>query len=89
MTTTSRLSGANVEALGWFGLYAPGRTSPDIVGNLETKVRAVAQLPEVQARMQALGYQLAATTAAELKLIQRAEFDRWDGIVKASGFKPE
>jgi tripartite-type tricarboxylate transporter receptor subunit TctC len=82
-------AGIDVEAVGWFGFYAPAGTSPDIVADLESRIGATLRIPEVQARIEGLGYQAAATTAAELKRIQRAEFDRWGAIVTTSGFKPE
>jgi tripartite-type tricarboxylate transporter receptor subunit TctC len=86
---TLREAGIDVEALGWFGLYAPPRTASAIVANLESGVGATLRTPELRTKVQALGYQVAGTTAAELKHIQRAEFDHWGEIVKASGFKPE
>lgn len=82
-------AGVDVEALGWFGLYAPARTAPDIVAHLESRIGATARAPEFRTKVDALGYQAAGTTAAELGRIQRAEFDRWAEVVKASGFKPE
>jgi tripartite-type tricarboxylate transporter receptor subunit TctC len=36
-----------------------------------------------------MGFQPTGTTAEELKQIQRADFERWGPIVKASGFKAE
>ena len=37
----------------------------------------------------ALGFQPTGTTAEELNEIQRADYDKWGTIVKASGFQPE
>lgn len=82
-------AGIDVEALGWFGLYAPARTAPDIVADLESRIGTTVRTPELRAKVEALGYQVAGTTAAELERIQRIEFDRWGAIVKASGFKQE
>jgi tripartite-type tricarboxylate transporter receptor subunit TctC len=88
-TPTLREAGIDVEAVGWFGLYAPAGTPPAAIASLETRIAAIARSPEVLAKMEALGYRLAATTADELARIQRAEFDRWGAVVKASGFTPE
>jgi hypothetical protein len=39
--------------------------------------------------MQALGFEPAEMSAEDLKRVQRAEFDAWATVVKATGFKLE
>ena len=36
-----------------------------------------------------MGYEPTGTTAEVLRKIQREDFERWGGLVKASGFKAE
>jgi tripartite-type tricarboxylate transporter receptor subunit TctC len=50
---------------------------------------AIGSDPEMRAKIHAMGCEPTGTTSDELKHIQRAEFERWGPIVKASGFPIE
>jgi len=82
-------SGVNIDATGWFAFYVPARTPPDVAKRLENEIVSIANLPEIRARILALGFQATATSSDELREIQHAEFDRWASIVKLSGFTAE
>jgi tripartite-type tricarboxylate transporter receptor subunit TctC len=73
----------------WFAVYAPAKTPPHIAERLNRAIVAVMRAPDIRARILALGYQPTGTTAAELMALQRADYDRWGLVVKASGFKLE
>lgn len=72
-----------------FAFYAPAHTPTEIVDRLEKKIIEATRAPDVHAKILAVGFQPTGTTAEELRMIQREEFDRWGAIVKASGFKAE
>jgi len=84
---TFRECGVDIEATGWYGLYVPARTPAEIVNGLEREIVAVVHDPQIGTRIQAMGFRPTGTTAQELRQIQRAEFDRWAGVVSASGLK--
>ncbi len=86
---TLKESGVDVEAPGWFAFYAPAKTPPSTRDRLEKAIAAAAQSPAVRARMETLGFQPTATSAKELQRVQRAQFDAFAAVVKASGYKPE
>ena len=44
---------------------------------------------EIRARIETLGFEVAGTTGEELARIQRADYERWGPIIKASGFKAD
>jgi tripartite-type tricarboxylate transporter receptor subunit TctC len=67
----------------------PGQDPPRIAERLNQAIVAVVQAPDIRARILALGYQPTGTTAAELMALQRADYDRWGLVVKASGFRLE
>jgi tripartite-type tricarboxylate transporter receptor subunit TctC len=73
----------------WFGVYAPGKTPPDVVARLNNIIVAAVQAPELRSRMQALGMRPTGTSSAELAKIQLADLERWGPVVKASGFKAD
>jgi tripartite-type tricarboxylate transporter receptor subunit TctC len=83
---TFRESGIDVLAPAWWAVYAPAKTPPRIAERLNRAVVAVVQSPDIRARIFALGYQPTGTTAIEL---QRADYDQWGLVVKASGFTLE
>jgi tripartite-type tricarboxylate transporter receptor subunit TctC len=85
---TLKESGIDVVVPGWFGFYAPARMPAELVERLQNEIIATVRLPDVHAKILAIGYEPTATTSAELKTIQLAEFERWGPIVKASGYKP-
>jgi tripartite-type tricarboxylate transporter receptor subunit TctC len=77
---------------GWFGLYAPKGTPPEIVTRLNTAmVQALAE-PDVRRRFTELGLDIAAReqqTPDGLAKFQKAEMDKWWPIIKASGIRGE
>ena len=77
---------------GWFGLYAPKSTPPEIVTRLNTAmVQALAE-PDVRRRFTELGLDIAAReqqTPDGLAKFQKAEMDKWWPIIKASGIRGE
>jgi tripartite-type tricarboxylate transporter receptor subunit TctC len=86
---TLKENGIDVEVPGWFAFYAPARMPAEIVLRLQNEIIAIARLPGVHAKILALGFEPTATTSAELKKIQLADFERWGPIVKASGYKAQ
>jgi tripartite-type tricarboxylate transporter receptor subunit TctC len=86
---TLRESGIAIEAPGWFAFYAPARTPDDVVARLEKAIIASAQASDSRTKVLAMGYEPTGTTSEALRKIQREDFERWGGLVKASGFKAE
>jgi tripartite-type tricarboxylate transporter receptor subunit TctC len=86
---TLKESGVNIEAPGWFAFYATAATPAAVLGRLEKEIAAAAAAPAIRAKIEVLGFQPTDTTAQDLKQVQRAEFDAWGAVVKATGFKPE
>lgn len=82
-------AGFAFQSTSWWAMYAPSRTPADVVERLSQAVVAVVQAPDVKARILALGLEPTGTTSAALDRIQRADFELWGPIVKASGFTPE
>ena len=76
-----------IDAPGWFGFYAPAGTPGDVLARLEKEIIAATAAPETQAKILGMGYQPTATSSAQLRDIQREDFERWGRLVKASGFQ--
>jgi tripartite-type tricarboxylate transporter receptor subunit TctC len=86
---TLRESGFDILTPNWFAMYAPAGTSSTVAERLRVALIDALQTAEVRTRIQELGYEVTGTTGEALALIQRAEYERWGPIVKASGFKAD
>lgn len=86
---TLKESGVNIEAPGWFAFYAVSGTPKPMTDRLEREIATAAGDPAVRARIEALGLQATDPSSQNLMRVQRAEFDAWAGVIKATGFKPE
>lgn len=86
---TFKEAGYDIQGTGWYGVFAPAKTSPDMVERLNKAIVAAVQAPVVRERLLALGLQPTGTSAGELARIQQADFALWEPAVKASGFTPE
>jgi tripartite-type tricarboxylate transporter receptor subunit TctC len=84
---TFKESGADINASGWYAVYAPARTPAATVKSIEKEIIAVAHDQEIRSRILSAGFRPAGTTADELRNIQRSEFDHWARVVGETGLK--
>lgn len=75
-----------VEFLGW---YAPARTPPDLVRQLNAAVQDALGSPEMQEVFTRNGLQALRQSPEAFASHVRGELNRWAPLVKASGFTPE
>jgi tripartite-type tricarboxylate transporter receptor subunit TctC len=80
---------AAVEASGWQGVFAPGRTPQPVIARLSGAIVAAVQAPEVREKLLGLGIEPTGTTPDELAAIVAADAARWRAIVKATRFSVE
>ena len=86
---TFREAGYDIEATGWFGLFAPGGTPDAIVDRLNRTIVPALQSADARDRIRALGLNATGTSAEAFARIQRADADRWAPAVRESGFTGE
>ncbi len=84
---TFQESGADIDATGWYALYAPARTPLDAIRKLEAQIIAITHDPDLRTRILATGFRPTGTTADALRQIQRTEFEHWARVVAASDLK--
>ena len=87
--TFAELGVADVEALGWFGFFAPAKTPKPIVETLNRAINKALQSPDIAEKLSKLGFDPTTGTPEEFAKIVAADYAKWGPIVKASGFKPE
>ncbi|WP_374669199.1 tripartite tricarboxylate transporter substrate-binding protein [Ramlibacter sp.] len=71
-----------------FSLYAPASMPAEMANQLATVTHQMLAQPETQARFAQLGLEVAPAMPAQFKANLKALYDRWAGIVRASGFTP-
>lgn len=78
-----------VEGTGWFGLYAPARTSAATIAQLNAAANKALATAELRERFNRLGLEPSGGSAADLAAIMKRDTDRWGPVVRASGFKAD
>lgn len=86
---TFREMGFDLQATGWYGLFAPAGTPPDVIARLNTVVVNAIKSPDVRERMLTFAIEPTGTSAAELAAIMKRDAAFWAPAVKASGFTPD
>ena len=77
------------EAIGWFGLIAPARTSATIIGRLNTETVKVALAPEVHKRLTGIGFEVVTSTPEVFAQFIRSEALKWQKLAKQMGLKAQ
>jgi tripartite-type tricarboxylate transporter receptor subunit TctC len=86
---TMKESGADVDAIIWTGVFAPKATPSAIVKKLEGAFMKIAKMPDVVARLKAVGVDAVGTSTDEFAKILQDDISRWGEVVKASNIKIE
>ena len=87
--TFNELGVKGVEAMGWFGFFAPAKTPKPIVDALNAAINKALQSPDVAEKLSKLGMDPATGTPEQFATIVVNDYNKWGPIVKASGFKPD
>ena len=77
------------EAIGWFGLGAPGKTPANIVNKLNAATSAAVADPKLNARLVGLGVDPVSMSPAEFGKFVRVDFEKWARVIKSADIKPE
>lgn len=75
------------ESLYWVAALFPAGTPKDKVDFLQRQIAEILKQPDMQERLTTLGFDAAPGTPEELGKFMRAEFDKWDSVVRATGIK--
>ena len=73
----------------WLGLVAPAGTPREVVARLNTELLRILERPEVRAQLAALGMEPSTTSPEQFAVDMKADFARWEPLLKATGARPE
>jgi tripartite-type tricarboxylate transporter receptor subunit TctC len=77
------------EAVTWFGIVAPPKTSPAIVEKVSAGVREALKGADVRKRLQDLSAEPMGFTPAAAAAFMKQESERWDGVIRSARVKLE
>ena len=87
-TAEAGLPRYNVDG-GWFGMFAPANTPPEVVDKLYREVRTAMENPQVRERLLGLGVQPIGNSPAEFKKFVADELRLYAEMARIAGLKPE
>ena len=73
------------EASALFGVGAPRKTPPEIIGKLNAEINAVLAEPTIKARLIDLGGEPLISTPEAFGKMIAAETEKWEKVVKSAG----
>jgi tripartite-type tricarboxylate transporter receptor subunit TctC len=80
---------AAAPAIAWIGLFGPGGMPADRVARLSAEARAGLNVPEQRRALETAGFEPVGSSPAEFAALQRAEIERWGGLIRRLGIRPE
>ena len=76
---------AGYEVGSWQGVFAPAGTPPEVVRRLNTEIVKIINMPDVRAKLEALGAEPVGNSSDEFASIVKSEVAKWAKVVKQSG----
>jgi tripartite-type tricarboxylate transporter receptor subunit TctC len=73
----------------WYGVMAPAGTSREIVQKLNTDINKAMQVPEIRARLEAVGTQMREQSAVDFEAYMKAEVAKYAKLLKDIGVRIE
>jgi tripartite-type tricarboxylate transporter receptor subunit TctC len=77
------------ETVNWYGIFAPAKTSPEILDRLNQEVNRIIKRPEVTQRLAQDAVETVGGTRAEFASVVKAEIGKWSKLAKERNIKPE
>jgi tripartite-type tricarboxylate transporter receptor subunit TctC len=78
-----------MEALLWFGLFAPANTPQSVVMKINQAVGEILRQPEVHDALLKQGAEASPTTPAELGAFVKSEIPKWTKVIRDAGIKAD
>jgi tripartite-type tricarboxylate transporter receptor subunit TctC len=74
---------------GWFGFVAPAKVPKDIIATLNREANAAMKLPEVRAKLEALGLEVWTESPEYFGKLMKSEYDKYGKVAKDIGLVPK
>jgi tripartite-type tricarboxylate transporter receptor subunit TctC len=77
------------ESVGWIGICAPAKTSPEILNKLNAEVKKMLAQPEVKEKLNQLAFTPVGDSREHFAAYIKAEIEKWKKVAKESGAKAD
>ncbi len=78
-----------LDNMSWYGVFGPAKLPAKITAKIQSEIALALKTPGVQKGLATRKLRPVGDTPAEFKAFFASELKRFEGIVKATGFKPE
>lgn len=79
----------DINLAGWGAMFLPAGTPPAVVAKYVQEVRKIVQMPDVQARIYAMGFEPVGNTNTEFAQVLQSDMKLWSKIARESNIKLE
>lgn len=86
---TYRQQGYPITVREWYGVFLPGKATPDVVRRAAAYLQPALAQPDLVSSMAQVGMEVQSSTPDRLGELLRADVDEWRRIIKQIGFTPE
>lgn len=83
--TVAELGYKDFDVSTWYGLFMPAGTPKEIVATVNAEVNKLLATPDMKAAIHAQGAETQVMTAEQFSSLLKTDYEKWRGIVKASG----
>lgn len=73
----------------WYGAFGPKGMPPEIQKRLNAEINAIMMMPDVKAKMEAIGVEAVNETPEQFAAVLRADAEKWGKLVKDMGIVAE
>ena len=77
------------EATAWVGFLAPSKTRKNIIDRYHREIARIAATPDVKGKLEALSFEVVASTPDEFRKWIEKEIPLWGAVIKATGATAE
>ncbi|MBI3371353.1 MAG: tripartite tricarboxylate transporter substrate binding protein [Betaproteobacteria bacterium] len=77
------------EVLGWFVVYAPAKTPPEVVRLLNVEMNRLIAKPAIVQRLQELGAEPLGGAPEQVGAFVKGEQDKWGRVIRDAGITPQ
>jgi tripartite-type tricarboxylate transporter receptor subunit TctC len=89
LPTVSESGLPGFEISGWYGIFAPAKTPPEIVAKLSNEIERMLKLPDVRASLAKIGVTVLGGSAKDAAAYVKREDAKWSKAIRDSGTKIE
>lgn len=87
--TMIELGYADFEAINWFGVFAPGKTDPQLLDVIHKEIQSVLALPDVQERFAREGVTAGGPSRAQYSAFVTSEIKKWGALIREKNIQAE